>query len=165
MPSYFRMSDAILDCPCALELQRRTPGDRFDALRMMLFIRILTFSLSSSKFFVDAQSLAAYAGTPITQTQRVWDTCIKFGVLRRSGYGFSAKDWMIENGFLGRYDKEKQGTEKRQMKQVKQRQKQVDDAQIDVRWEQPPEPPAGTPEHDEWERVMVRARLSGLVVD
>lgn len=160
MPSYFRMSDAILDCPCALELQRKTPGDRFDALRMMLFIRILTFSLSSSKFFVDAQSLAAYAGAPMTQTQRVWDTCIKFGVLRRSGYGYSAKDWMIENGFLGRYDKYKKGTEKRQMKQ-----KQVDDAQIDVRWEQPPEPPDGTPEHDEWERVMVRARLSGLVVD
>lgn len=160
MPSYFRMSDAILDCPCALELQRKTPGDRFDALRVMLFIRILTFSLSSSKFFVDAQSLAAYAGTPMTQTQRVWDTCIKFGVLRRSGYGYSAKDWMIENGFLGRYDK--QGTEKRQMKQ---RQKQTDDAQVDVRWEQPPEPPAGTPEHDEWDRVMARARRSGLVVD
>lgn len=160
MPSYFRMSDEILDCPCALELQRKTPGDRFDALRVMLFIRILTFSLSSSKSFVDAQSLAAYSGTPMTQTQRVWDTCIKFGVLRRSGYGYSAKDWMIENGFLGRYDK--QGTEKRQMKQ---RQKQADDAQIDVRWEQPPEPPAGTQEHDEWERVMARARLSGLVVD
>lgn len=163
MPSYFRMSDAILDCPCALELSRRTPGDRFDALRMMLFIRILTFSLSSSKFFVDAQSLAAYAGTPITQTQRVWDTCIKFGVLRRSGYGFSAKDWMIENGFLGRYDKGKQqGTEARK---VKQRQKQTDDAQIDVRWKQPPEPPAGTPEHDEWERIMASARRSGLVAD
>lgn len=163
MPSYFRMSDAILDCPCALELQRKTPGDRFDALRMMLFIRILTFSLSSSKFFVDAQSLAAYAGTPMTQTQRVWDTCIKFGVLCRSGYGFSAKDWMIENGFLGRYDKEKQqGTEKRQMRQ---KQKQTDDAQIDVRWEQPPEPPAGTPEHDEWERVVASARRSGLVVN
>jgi len=161
MPSYFRMSDAILDCPCALELQRKTPGDRFDALRVMLFIRILTFSLSSSKFFVDAQSLAAYAGTPMAQTQRVWDTCIKFGVLRRSGYGFSAKDWMIENGFLGRYDKEKQqGTEKRQMRQ---KQKQTDDAQIDVRWEQPSEPPMGTPEHDEWERIMSRARLSGLV--
>lgn len=160
MPSYFRMSDAILDCPCALELQRKTTGDRFDALRMMLFIRILTFSLSSSKFFVDAQSLAAYAGTPMAQTQRVWDTCIKFGVLRRSGYGFSAKDWMIENGFLGRYDKNKKETEKRQMKQ-----KQADDAQIDVRWKQPPEPTAGTPEHDEWERVMARARLSGLVVD
>ena len=162
MPSYFRMSDAILDCPCALELQRKTPGDRFDALRMMLFIRILTFSLSTSKFFVDAQSLAAYAGTPMTQTQRVWDICIKFGVLRRSGYGFSAKDWMIENGFLGRYDKEKQGTEARKMKQ---RQKQTDDAQIDVRWEQPPEPLAGTPEHDEWERIMASARRSGLVVD
>ena len=160
MPSYFRMSDAILDCPCALELQRKTPGDRFDALRMMLFIRILTFSLSSSKFFVDAQSLAAYAGMPMTQTQRVWDTCVKFGVLRRSGYGYSAKDWMIENGFLGRYSK--QGTEKRQMKQ---RQKQTDNAQIDVRWEQPPEPPAGTPEHDEWERIMASARRSGLVVD
>ena len=160
MPSYFRMSDAILDCPCALELQRKTPGDRFDALRMMLFIRILTFSLSSSKFFVDAQSLAAYAGTPMTQTQRVWDTCIKFGVLRRSGYGFSAKDWMNENGFLGRYDK--QGTEAMKMKQ---KQKKTDETQIDVRWEQPPEPADGTPEHDEWERVMARARLSGLVVD
>lgn len=160
MPSYFRMSDAILDCPCALALQRKTPGDRFDSLRMMLFLRILTFSLSSSKFFVDAQSLAAYAGTPMTQTQRVWDTCIKFCVLRRSGYGYSAKDWMIENGFLGRYDK--QGTEKKQMKQ---RQKQMDDAQIDVRWEQPPEPPAETPEHDEWERIMASVRRSGLVVD
>lgn len=160
MPSYFRMSDAILDCPCALELQRKTPGDRFDALRMMLFIRILTFSLSTSKFFVDANSLAAYAGTPMAQTQRVWDTCIKFGVLRRSGYGFSAKDWMIENGFLGRYDK--QGTEKKQMKQ---RQNQTDDSQIDVRWKQPPEPPAGTLEHDEWERIMASARRSGLVVD
>ena len=53
----------------------------------------------------------------------------------------------------------------KQMKQMKQRQKQVDESQVDVRWEQPPEPEQGTPEHDEWERVMVRARLAGLVVD
>lgn len=105
MSAYFRMSDAILDCPCALELAVKGNGDHCAFTRLFLFIRLLVFALSPSKCFTDAQALAVYSGVAPKQTQRVWDVCIKHGVLRRAGYGYSAREWLIENKFIGRYDK------------------------------------------------------------
>ena len=105
MNAYFRMNDAILDCPCALELGTKTNGDSNSFTRLFLFIRLLVFALSPSKCFTDAQALAVYAGVAPKQTQRVWDTCIKHGVLRKAGYGYSAREWLVENGFIGRYDR------------------------------------------------------------
>lgn len=106
MAAYFRMSDAIFDCPCALELAQATHGDHCSSIRVLLFVKLLTYSLSTSKEFIDASSLAAISGTPIKQAQKVWDTCVKHGVLRRSEYGYSARAWMIEHGFLGKYQKQ-----------------------------------------------------------
>lgn len=106
MSAYFRMNDAIFDCPCALELAQVTHGDHCSSIRVLLFIRLLTYSLSNSKEFIDASSLAILSGTPIKQAQRVWDTCIKYGVLRRVTYGYSAREWMSENGFIGKYQKQ-----------------------------------------------------------
>lgn len=105
MNAYFRMSDAIFDCPCALELAIKTERDNMSASRLLLFIRLLVYALSPSKCFTDAQSLAVYSGVAPKQTQRVWDVCIKHGVLRKAGYGYSAREWLVENKFIGRYDK------------------------------------------------------------
>ena len=105
MNAYFRMSDAILDCPCALELGQAQRYDQYGCTRLFLFIRLLVFALSPSKCFTDAQALAVYVGVAPKQTQRVWDVCIKHGVLRKAGYGYSAREWLVENGFIGRYDR------------------------------------------------------------
>ena len=105
MNAYFRMCDEILDCPCAQELAERAERDNMAASRLLLFIRLLVYALSPSKCFVDAQALSVYSGVAPKQTQRVWDVCIKHGVLRKAGYGYSAREWLVENKFIGRYDK------------------------------------------------------------
>lgn len=106
MNAYFRMSDAILDCPCALELaEHLTLRDSMVACRQLLFIRLLVYALSPSKQFVDAASLSVYSGVSLKQCERVWEVCLKHGVLRKVDYGYNAREWLVENKFIGRYDK------------------------------------------------------------
>jgi hypothetical protein len=104
MSSYFRMSDAIFDSPCVVELARRGERDNCAAVRILLFIRILVWGLSTSKFFTDSKALAEYGGVTLMQAQRVWDACVSHGVLRKTGYGYSARQWMIDNNILGKYN-------------------------------------------------------------
>lgn len=106
MGAYFRMSDAVLDCPCAVELGKAGRGDHCGSMRVLLFIRLLVWSLSPSKEFRDAAALAAMSGAPDAQAQMVWDACIRHGVLRKASYGYSARSWMAEAGLVGRYKKE-----------------------------------------------------------
>jgi hypothetical protein len=67
----------------------------------MLFIRLITSALSPSKEFIDASALARFYGVSQRQADRVWDACIRHGVLKKATYGYSARQWLIENGFLG----------------------------------------------------------------
>lgn len=101
--AYFRMCEEIWDHPCMLELMHRENGDHAHGSRMCAFLRILTLALYPSKQFSDASSLAAITGLSAKQAQRVWDTCIRHGVLRKATYGYTAREWLIENGFLGKY--------------------------------------------------------------
>ena len=105
MGAYFRMSDEILDSPAAIELSQVTHGDHCSAMRVLLFIRLLNYSLSPSKQFVDAQALSIHSGVPIKQAQKVWDVCIKYQILRKVEYGYNAREWMVEHGHIGRYSK------------------------------------------------------------
>lgn len=106
MNAYFRMCDAILDCPCAQELaQQMTAHECGCHTRQLLFIRLLVYALSPSKQFVDAASLSTYSGVSLKQCERVWDVCVRHGVLRKVDYGYSARAWLVENKFIGRYDR------------------------------------------------------------
>lgn len=106
MSAYFRMSDEILDCECACELAQNTVGDHYNSVRMLLFIRILCAALYPSKQFTDADALSRFSGVSVAQARRVWATCLKHRVLRKSGYGYNAHEWLVENGFLGKYTKD-----------------------------------------------------------
>ena len=147
------MSDEILETPCARELARSTKGDCCAAMRILCFIKLLNAALYPSKVFIDAQSISDAFAVPLKQAQRVFDTCISMGVLRAEGRGYNARKWLIECGYLGKYEKadKPEKTETNPTVTVGS-----------MRWTPPPEPPDGTPEHEEWEKIMTRARISGV---
>ncbi len=156
MSVYFRMSDEILETPCARELARSTKGDCCSAMRILCFIKLLNAALYPSKVFIDAQSVSDAFAVPMKQAQRVFDTCISMGVLRAEGRGYNARKWLIECGYLGKYEK----TDKPEKTETKptapdQTQKSVGSMRL-TQLPEPPEPPEGTPEHDEWEKIRMR---------
>lgn len=103
--AYFRMCEGVLAHPCTLELLERESRDNASGSRFYAYICILTDALSPSKEYKDPKMLSAKTGINMRQAQRVWDTCIRYGVLRKATYGFTAREWLIENGFLGKYGK------------------------------------------------------------
>ena len=103
--AYFRMSMELEFCPCVMELRETTNGDHCADTRELLFYKILRMGLFPSQELKDYQMLATMTGKPPKQAQRVWDSCIRHGVLRKATYGYTARAWMIENGHLGKYGK------------------------------------------------------------
>lgn len=99
--AWFKMSDAILDCDVMREFMTCGKGERVSDFQM-LFIRLITSALSPSKEFADASALARFYGVSQRQADRVWDACIRHGVLRKASYGYSARQWLVDNGFLGK---------------------------------------------------------------
>lgn len=108
MNAYFRMNNDIFMCPAALELSEKRNGDSNSSMRVLIFIRILCYSIAGGVCFVDAKSLSAMLNVALKQAQNVWDVCIKHSVLRKDGYGYSAREWMCENGFFGAYGARKE---------------------------------------------------------
>lgn len=100
--AWFKMSDAILDCDVMREISIASKGDSMADTRSMLFIRLITSALSPSKEFIDASALARFYGVSQRQADRVWDSCIRHGVLKKATYGYSARQWLVDNGFLGK---------------------------------------------------------------
>lgn len=105
MSAYFRMSDAIFDCAPCVELARTAKGDSGAPARVMLFVKILCWALNPSKCLRDASALADAGGVSARTAERVWEVCIEHGVLRPAGYGYTARAWLVDNGFLGKYEK------------------------------------------------------------
>lgn len=106
MTAYFRMSDAFMDTRIAADVGRPMGrGDRFSAERLLTYTRIAIAALSPSKAFRDAEALSTSMGVSMKQAQIVWDICIEHGMLRPDGYGYTARAWLRENNFIGRYDK------------------------------------------------------------
>ena len=108
MNAYFRMNNDIFMCPAALELSEKRKGDSNSSMRVLIFIRILCYSIAGGVCFVDAKSLSAMLNVALKQAQNVWDVCIKHSVLRKDGYGYSAREWMCESGFFGAYGARKE---------------------------------------------------------
>jgi len=107
MNAYFRMSNEIFMCPAVIEMSQKSNGDSNSSMRVLIFIRILSYSVSSVRF-VDAKALSTIMGVAVKQAQRVWDVCMNHGVLRKDGMGYSAREWLSENGYFGSYSEKKE---------------------------------------------------------
>lgn len=68
-------------------------------IRMYSFIRLLDFS-SEDFCFASHEHFSKVTGNQIGQCQIVWDICIQYGVLRKTKGGYSAREWMQEQGLL-----------------------------------------------------------------
>lgn len=87
-------------------------------IRMYSFIRLLDFS-SEDFCFVSHEHFSKVTGNQIGQCQIVWDICIKHGVLRKTKHGYSAREWMREQGLLPE-EEPKQINQEKQTAEIKE---------------------------------------------
>lgn len=84
----------------SLELRKTIGrGDTKAGERMFIFYSVLSES-SEGIVFSGVQSFQDIVGMTPAQCQIVWDTCIKHNVLRKDGNGYSAREWMQEQGLI-----------------------------------------------------------------
>ncbi len=74
-------------------------GDSKSCERMFVFYCTLSES-SNGIIFYTPNSLQIFTQSTQTQCKIVWDICIKHNVLRKDGNGYSASEWMHEQGLL-----------------------------------------------------------------
>lgn len=87
-------------------------------IRIYSFIRLLDFS-SEGFCFASHEHLSKVTGNQIGQCQIVWDICIKYGVLRKTKGGYSAREWMEEQGLLPE-EEPKQIVQEKQIPEIKE---------------------------------------------
>lgn len=75
------------------------PRDGFMPARESIFMRLLSFCASEHVFW-DVKQFSRLTTMPIKQCQIVWDICVKHNVLRKTDNGYTAIDWLKENGLL-----------------------------------------------------------------
>lgn len=68
-------------------------------IRPFIFIRLLDYT-SENVIFTSYEHLSNMTSQQAAQCQIVWDTCIKHNVLRKYENGYSAREWMQEQGLL-----------------------------------------------------------------
>lgn len=82
-------------------------GDSKHLERMYLFQMLLSESAEGT-VFCDFKSIKSLSKSTEIQCSIVWDICQKHNVLRKDGNGYSAREWMLEQGLLP--DEQKQTT-------------------------------------------------------
>lgn len=87
-------------------------------IRMYSFIRLLDFS-SEDFCFASHEHFSKVTGNQIGQCQIVWDICIKYCVLRKTKGGYSAREWMQEQGLL-QEEETKRINQEKQMPEIKE---------------------------------------------
>lgn len=73
--------------------------DGFASSRESIFFKLLSLC-ANDNFFSDAAQFARFTSNPRKQCEYVWEICLEHGVLRESDLGYSAIEWMDENGLL-----------------------------------------------------------------
>lgn len=73
--------------------------DGFMVARESIFFKLLSYC-ANGHAFEGVEQFAKYAMLPARQCQAVWDVCVKRDVLRKTEDGYTATDWMSENGLL-----------------------------------------------------------------
>lgn len=106
---WFKFSLSLLKSDVYFELSLNENGrhTKYDAIRQIAFINLLAACADGCEFS-DAKSLADRFGVPIIQANRVWDVCLKFGVLTQADSGrYTAAMWMRARGLLGKDETKK----------------------------------------------------------
>ena len=77
-------------------------GDSHGDRRFAILWHIIRLS-ANTQILLDCTHLAQLLSRPMRQCQRVWEICMAEGVLRQveGSEGYSALEWMIENGYYG----------------------------------------------------------------
>lgn len=77
----------------------RGRGEHEGCHRLYIFIQLLTISADNQRIQSQAE-LSYRTRTSERQCKIVWDVCIEKNVLRQDGSGWSAREWMEEQGLL-----------------------------------------------------------------
>ena len=98
---WFKMSSELLHHPslwCAA--RTRGSGDCRSDARRYAIVRLLCAS-ADGVVFADAAQMRVSLWLGERTAQIVWEELISAGVLRDTGSGWSARDWMAEHGLFG----------------------------------------------------------------
>lgn len=90
------------------------PVFKFDSTknhRFKILIDLLIASASELGFH-DVKHLSLRSGISVKQCQIVWDICIEENVLREGKRGWSAYEWLREEGFIGDWEAKREAAKK-----------------------------------------------------
>lgn len=73
--------------------------DGFMVARESIFFKLLSYCANENTFD-SVEQFSRYSMLPLKQCQVVWDVCVGHNVLRKTERGYSAREWMCENGLL-----------------------------------------------------------------
>lgn len=98
--AYWKCSCELYFHPVMKEITKPLHArDGFMVARESIFFKLLSYC-ANGHTFDSAGQFARYAMLPEKQCQAVWDVCVENNVIRDSGCGYTATDWMSENGLL-----------------------------------------------------------------
>lgn len=85
-----------------IQLLKRKKNDSAWIYRKDGFFELLDVS-AEGVAMIDAEAMAIVTGCGLKHCRIVWDICMAEGVLRQveGSEGYSALEWMIENGYYG----------------------------------------------------------------
>lgn len=103
----------------SIELKKNIGRGDSKSLERMYLLQTLLSESANGAVFCDFHSVKAISSSTDIQCNIVWDICIKNGVLRKTEGGYSAWEWMKEQGLLP--DEEpKQMVQKKQIPEIKE---------------------------------------------
>lgn len=104
---WFKCGCDLLNCAVMRELEKPAQAkDSSGERREYKFIELLAETAEDrAEDIQDADDLARIVDTTPKQAGIIWEVCIRFNVLRKGPKGYSAKDWMLEQGILGETNK------------------------------------------------------------
>ena len=99
---WFKCGCDLLNCAVMREIERPAQAkDSSGERREYKFIELLAETAEDRADDIqDADDLARLVDTTPKQAAIIWEVCMRFNVLRKGPKGYSAKDWMIEQGIL-----------------------------------------------------------------
>jgi hypothetical protein len=100
--AWFKMDLELLNSVVAREIKRRSSDrESHGGTRRDLFIEFLARTVNGLNDIQDSYDMARVLSASERQSEIVWCVLIKHSVLRKSEKGYSAMEWMIENGLVG----------------------------------------------------------------
>ncbi len=102
---WIKCSEYLLNSlPFRLCAQTQYKGDKDHAARAWVLMQILVMSVNGMFWMTSHDLCRSIPGAGQKSCDRVWDICIRTGVLRGDEAGLSAIYWLRENRFVGNFN-------------------------------------------------------------